>query len=579
MNGVIRGKIMNLLGKLKVKAKLLAAFIFIAIFILVMGIASTITLSKINDNGKEMYNNCLMSIYLLENTNQEMWRFRADSLNLLYNEKSDKNKLLESMEQSSNNYEKNIEQYENIKKSEAEEKIYNEFKEYLNSYREEKDKIVKLIKENKNNEAINYLPTISKTKEDVQGKLEELINLNVKYAKEANSNNNSIFSKSRYINIGISIFGIISAILLGVAITKDIVKPLKIIQDFAQRLSEYNFGKSIPVTRKDEFAETCEFLNLAQDNVKNLIVEIMDNSESLGASSEELFATVEEMTAKIETINKTTQEIADGAQQASASSQEITASVEEVNSSVNEMAEKALSGSNNANKFKERALRVKEHGEQQENAISDLYKEKEIMILKAIEDGKVVEDIKVMAETISGISEQTNLLALNAAIEAARAGEQGRGFAVVAEEVRKLAEQSSQAVSKIQTTIEKVQQAFNKLSDNSSKILSFMSDEVTPEFSKFANSGSEFYKDADFVSKMSEDLAAISEELSATVNQVSIAVQDMSMVAQESSENTSNILESINDANGGMEQISQTAQSQAELAERLNSLVRKFSIN
>ena len=62
-----------------------------------------------------------------------------------------------------------------------------------------------------------------------------------------------------------------------------------------------------------------------------------------------------------------------------------------------------------------------------------------------------------MADTIGSIAEQTNLLALNAAIEAARAGEQGKGFAVVAEEVRKLAEQSSQAVLSIQDTIVKVQ--------------------------------------------------------------------------------------------------------------------------
>lgn len=380
------------------------------------------------------------------------------------------------------------------------------------------------------------------------------------------------------INIFLLLGSLVISIILATIASKQITNPLMKIKDFALRLSSYDFSHQINYNSKDEFGETADALNRAQENVSALVKLIVQDSENIGASSEELSATVEELFSKAIIIDESIDSISSLIQENGAVTEEISASMEEVDASVNILSEKSMDGSNISNSAKKRAKEVKNSSEEAIKETREIYNEKKEKMEKAIEDGKVVENIKIMMDTIGDIAGQTNLLALNAAIEAARAGEQGKGFAVVAEEVRTLAEQSAEAVKNIQETILKVQNAFKASIEAGTDILEFINTKVNFQLDSYGETGNKYYDDSDFVSNMSDEIAAMSEEITATVGQVTEAVQNISISSQESSEKAEDIRESMKEATKAIEQVAQSAQSQAELAQKLNEMVQMFNI-
>lgn len=576
----------DVLKNLKIRTKLMLMVIIPLIAVIFLSIEGILKITNTYGTLTDMYYEKLYKVNsLILNADRDMYQALVAQNNLsdANISESDKNKnikdLKDNIGQAKDRTSNAINMLlpikaslQDIKHNESNKNVFELYDEFQNNYQGWLDSFDVDTGEVKNKEQFNK--KFAESREDIN----QITDVMEKAASETQGNmKESIdFTKIQFIVLGI--LSVLITLFVGIAISRDSSKVLFKIKNLATRLSNYDFSEDLVLKRYDEYGQTADTLNKAQQNVRELISAITENIHNVNSSSENLTISVNEISNNLIAVNEETKKINTSVQENSAIAEEISASVEEVNLTVNILSEKAMDGTSNVTNIKARANTVENSSNKAIQSISKVYHEKEEKIIKAIEEGKVVHEIGIMANAISAIAEQINLLSLNAAIEAARAGEQGRGFAIVAEEVRKLADQSSEAVENVKKVIGKVEKSFNDLSLSSNELLQFMDVDVNKQFEEFSHIGKQYYKDADFVNSMSSELARMSEEINEVISQVSDAVQHMAQMSQRSSESTNSIENSSSNSISSMKNISVNAKEQLTLAKKLEETIEKFKI-
>ena len=149
-----------------------------------------------------------------------------------------------------------------------------------------------------------------------------------------------------------------------------------------------------------------------------------------------------------------------------------------------------------------------------------------VIVEKAGELEQLTSDILKISEVMQSIASNTNLLALNAAIEAARAGEQGRGFAVVAEEVKKLAESSSESAKNVSSLVKVITNGINDIGDKAKVSLQWSEkgkNDVTETNDKFTNITKAIHQlkdDNESILDQSAELSSASEDMTRVVETI-----------------------------------------------------------
>lgn len=570
---------MKIFENFTIVKKLIITFTLILVINLIIGYVGFFSLREVNSNAGKIYEVDLQGVNVVYKLKSSLATNKANILLLLNpSNKFDSITIVKEINTNKMTNEVYIESYKTIVETDKQKQGFEDFEKLLPQYYKDIEDMLQFVNEDKYEEATKIYDKFKYNEINMLHVLDSGIDLSVNQAKTDYENSNTVYKKATNSLILFISIGAVFSALLAVLISRRLATQFKKILSFATSIGEGDLTQDINTTNKDEIGKLSAELSKSTNNIKELISEINSSTEKLSDFSQELSANTEEVYSKIDIAKYSTEEIFKGSEELSATTSEINYSIEEINENIGKLTEKSKKSNESGKEIQQRAIHTKEKVSLALQGTKSIFEEKNMKILTAIEKGKVVEEILFMADSIASISEQTNLLALNASIEAARAGEHGRGFAVVAEEVRKLAEESSTTVSDIQRIIKEVKGAFANLSENTKEILSYIENNVHPEYEMFMDTMVQYENDAINMSNMAMESEVSTEAISKIIEQATQSVKNVAETTKQSVAGTEEINETIKDIYVAIEEITKTTQTQAEISELLSNLVKKFKI-
>lgn len=372
-----------------------------------------------------------------------------------------------------------------------------------------------------------------------------------------------------------------SVLVISLFVKKIVLSKIAAIVKLINKTSNFDIVNDISfdylLKGNDEIGTIARATAEMRKALRDIVGDIKSESEKTLSSSQSLAAVTSESAASSEEIANAIERLAEGASDQAKESQDGSEKLMVLAEGIDIIANKSKSIEDgtykieNLNKAgKEALFLLKEKFEDNTTIAEEIGIQIDSL---ANESGSISKII----DTIQSIAEQTNLLALNAAIEAARAGEAGKGFAVVADEIKKLAEQSSDSAKEIGKIVNQIQEEISSAkikTDESGAIVSTANESIVDTVKAFDIISEAIKRTAEDVIELNQSIQIINESKDSAVD----SMHEISAISEDAAASAEEVSAAIEEQTSAIEDISSTAENLKDIAEKLSKSIQKFKI-